>query len=118
MKNLKVFRNESGFFKFIFVTGLIALGIYAGLQFGMPFYKYSAFKTDAKELARISIGELEKTKSQIFGSAQEHNLPIEEKDIQITKTGRGVRVRTSWSETVDILGIYQRTFDFTVDVEE
>ena len=29
-----------------------------------------------------------------------------------------MRVKTSWSETVDILGLYQKTFDFKIDVEE
>ncbi len=118
MKKRKVLNNEDGFFKFIFVTGLIAFLIYAGLQFGMPFYRYSAFKNDAKELARISLGEAEKTRAQIFERAQELKLPLEEKDIEVTRSTRGTRVKTSWSETVDILGIYQKTFDFTVDVEE
>ena len=34
------------------------------------------------------------------------------------KTTRGMRVKTVWSEEVDILGIYQKTFDFKIDVEE
>lgn len=119
MKKAVVFNNEGGgFFKFTLTIGLIAFLIYAGLEFGMPYYRYSAFRTDAKELARISRGEVEKTRAEVLERAQELKLPLEEKDINVTKTARGIRVQTSWSETVDILGIYQHTFNFTVDVEE
>ncbi len=118
MKKLNVLNNENGFLKFIFVTGIIVFLIYAGIQFGIPFYKYSAFKSDAKELARISTGEVERTRSQIFERAQELKLPLEEKDIVVTISGNVVCVKTSWSETVDILGLYQKTLNFNVDVEE
>lgn len=118
MKKVKILNNENGFIKFIFVTGLLAFLIYAGIKFGMPYYRYSAFKSDAKELARISTGDTEKTKAQIFERAQELKLPLEEKKIEVTKTGRGVRVQTSWSETVDVLGLYQKKFNFAIDIEE
>ncbi|MDP3260006.1 MAG: hypothetical protein Q8M34_05400 [Thermodesulfovibrionales bacterium] len=111
--------NEKGFFKFVFVIGLIAFLMYAGFQLGMPFYRYTSFKTDAKEIARVSVsGDIERTRAQIFERAQELNIPIKEKDIEAMKTTRGMRVKTAWSEEVDILGIYQKTFDFKLDVEE
>lgn len=115
---MKVLNNENGFIKFIFVVALLAFSIYAGIKFGMPYYRYSAFKSDAKELARISIGDAEKTRAQIFERAQELELPLEENDIKVTKTVRGVRVQASWSETVDLLGLYQKKFNFAVDEEE
>ena len=115
---MKVLNNENGFVKFIFIMLVLASLVYAGLKFGMPYYRYSAFKSDAKELARISIGDTEKTRAQIFERAQELELPLEENDIKVTKTVRGVRVQTSWSETVDLLGLYQKKFNFAVDEEE
>lgn len=118
MKKSGIISNEVGYIKFLLSIALLIFIVYAGLQFGMPYYRHSAFKTDAKELARISIGEPDKTRAQIFERAQELKLPLEEKDIVVTKSTRGTRVKASWSETVDILGIYQKTFDFTVDVEE
>lgn len=111
--------NQKGFFKFVFVLGLIAFFMYAGLQFGMPFYRYTSFKTDAAQIARISVaGDIDKTRAQVFERAQESNIPIKEQDIEVIKTTRGMRVKTAWSEEVDILGIYQKTFDFKIDVEE
>jgi hypothetical protein len=118
LKKEKVLGNEKGFIKFIFIILALASLVYAGLKFGMPYYKYSAFKSDTKELARISIGDTEKTKAQIFERAQELKLPLEENDIKVTKTAIGVRVQASWSETVDLLGLYQKKFNFAVDEEE
>lgn len=119
MKKARLFGNKEGFFKFVFVLLLIAFLMYAGFRIGMPFYRYTSFKTDAKEIARVSVsGDIERTRAQVFELAQESNIPIKEKDIEVMKTTRGMRVKTAWSEEVDILGIYQKTFDFTIDVEE
>ncbi len=118
LKKWKLIANEKGYFKFIFVVALIAFLIYAGLEFAMPYYRYSAFRTDAKELARISVGEAEKTKAQIFERARELSLPLEVRDIEVRKTEKGMRVRTAWSETVYIFGQEAHTFNFKIDIEE
>jgi len=47
----------------------------------------------------------------------ELKIPIEEEDIYVTQSAKGVRIETEWTQTVDFLGIYQYTFDFIVDVE-
>ena len=117
MKELKVLGNERGYIKLIFTTALIVFLIYAGIQFGMPYYRYSAFKSDVTEMARISLGDVNKTKSEVFQRAQELKIPIDEDDIVIDKKKNTVRVKTSWSETVDLLGVYRKTLDFEVDVE-
>jgi hypothetical protein len=117
MKKVRMLDNESGFIKFIFVVLILASIAYVGMKFGIPYYRYSAFKSDAKELARISIGSTEKTRSQIYERAQELKIPLEESDIEVTKTVNGVRVQTSWSETVDLLGLYQKKINFSVDEE-
>ena len=104
--------------KLIFWLVILALFVYSGFQFGMPYYRYTAFKTDAKEIARTSLGETEKTRAQIFQRAQELNIPIEEKDLVVTKTDKLVQVKTSWSETVDLFGLYQHTLHFTLNIKE
>jgi len=104
--------------KAIFWLVILALLVYSGFQFGMPYYRYTALKTDAKEIARISLGEVEKTRAQIFLRAQELNIPIEEKEIVVTRTDRLVRVKVSWSESVNLFGIYQKTLNFTVNIQE
>jgi hypothetical protein len=117
MKKVRILKNEVGFVKFVFVMLILAIIVYTGIKFAMPYYRYSAFKSDAKELARISIGNVEKTKEQLLERAEELGLHLKRDDIQVIKLEKTVRVKTSWSETVDMLGLYQRKLDFSVDVE-
>jgi hypothetical protein len=118
MRTVQGGNNEKGFIKFILVTIILVFCVYLGIKFGIPYYKHSAFKSDVKELARISLGDTNKTRAQIFELAQGLKLPLEEKDIEVTKTEKTVRVKTSWEDTVDVLGFYQKTLKLTVDVEE
>jgi hypothetical protein len=115
---MKALNNEKGFIKVALTLTILALLVYAGIEFGRPYYKYSALKSDAKEIARITIGEVERAKEQVLERAQELKIPLTEDKITVTKTEKTVRIRTSWSETVDFLGLYQKTFHFKIDVEE
>ena len=47
MRRGKVLNNESGFIKFIIVMLVLACIIYMGVKLGIPYYKYSALKSDA-----------------------------------------------------------------------
>jgi hypothetical protein len=119
MRRVKVLNNESGFIKFILVMLVIASMVYMGVKLGIPYYKHSALKSDAKEIARIGVAHtIDRTHTQVYERAQELKIPLEEEDIEVKKTSTGIRIETGWSETVDFLGIYQHTFDFTIDVEE
>lgn len=118
MKKTRALCNEKGYVKLILITALIVFSFYLGIKFGVPYYKYSAFKSDVKEIARISIGDPNKTKTDILQRAHELKIPIEENDLEIHKKENTVQVKTSWSETVDVMGLYQKTLDFDVDVEE
>jgi hypothetical protein len=119
MRRAKVLNNESGFIKFILVMLVLACMVYVGVKVGIPYYKHSALKSEAKEIARIGVAHtINRTHSQIYETAQELKIPLEEEDIEVKKTTTGVRIEAVWSETVDFLGMYQHTFDFTVDVEE
>jgi len=119
MSRTNALNNESGFIKFIIVMLVLACMVYVGIKLGIPYYKYSAFTSDAKEIARIGVANnIETTLSQVYERALELKIPLEEEDIEVKKTKTSVRIETAWSETIDFLGIYQHTLDFTVDVEE
>lgn len=118
VNTMKTLKGQGGFIRSVIVMALLAFCVYAGIKFGMPYYRYSAFKSDVREFARISVGDTEKTRAQIFERAKELGLPLEENDIKVTKTEKLVRVKTAWSETVDLLGIYQKILNFDIDIEE
>jgi hypothetical protein len=111
-------RSRAGFIKPLLTIIILVLAGYVGIEFGIPYYRYSSFKSEATAIARLELGSVDKTRTQIYQAAQELKLPIEEKDIVVTRKLHTVRVQTSWSSTVDIFGLYQKTLDFTIDLEE
>lgn len=115
---MKRIRNRDGFIKPVLIIVVLVLAAYAGFQLALPHYKYSAFKNEVIEITRIGLGNVEKVKAAVYEAAQEIKIPIEENDIVVTRKLNTMRVQTSWSATVDLFGLYQKTFDFILDVEE
>jgi hypothetical protein len=112
-----IISSQRGFVRSIFIIAIVVIAIYVGFQFGVPYYKYSAFKNDVKEIARLGLAE-GRTKAQVLETAQGFKIPIDEKDIVVTRKADRVRVETEWTDQVDVLGLYQKTLQFTVLVEE
>lgn len=115
---MKTLGNQDGFIKGAFCMAVLVAAVYAGFQFGTPYYRYSMFKYDVKEIAIQELGNVEKIKERILESAWENTIPIEEKDIVITKTERKVRIKTAWSVDVDFWELYSHPLRFAVDIEE
>lgn len=116
---MKHLRNQDGFIKPILWIGILALLIYSGVQFGMPYYRHAAFKNEVVDITRVGLGNVDRIKAQVFESAQSHNLPLKEKSISVKLVGdNSVRVTASWNEQVDLFGVYQHTLYFDIDVKE
>ena len=98
---------------------ILSFLVYSGFKFGMPYYRYVAFKSEVKEMVKISIGLKEdEIKNRVFERAQELKIPIQKDDIELSTTEKMVRIRTSWFEVVDILGQYRKTLIFSIDSGE
>lgn len=101
--------------KTIFWLLILILLVYSGIKFGMPYYRYWALKADVAEITKLAFGREAEVKTKIFERAQELNIPITESDVEVSRSGNTVWVRTSWFEVVDLLGVYQKTLKFTID---
>jgi len=98
---------------------ILSFLVYSGIKFGMPYYRYVAFKSEIKEIARISAGLKEdEIKNRMFERAQELRITIQKDDIELFTTEKMVQIRTSWFEVVDILGLYRKTLIFSIDSTE
>jgi hypothetical protein len=111
-------RNQEGFVKAFLLLAILGVAAYAGSQVGMPYFRYAGFKHDIEETLLMGLGNVEKVRADVVAAAEKHKIPIEDKDIIITSTEKTVRVKVAWSVDVDLWGLYQKTFDFTIDVEQ
>src|SRR3972149_587676 len=108
----------SNIMKAIFWLVIFVFLAYSGLKFGFPYYRYLAFKSDAKEIVRVSIEakDEEVIRNLIFERAQELKVPIDKRDIEVFKTERDIRVKTSTFDVALAAGSYGRFLQVTVDI--
>lgn len=109
MKNLKR----------LICLAVVALAVYSGYMLGMPHYRFYAFRSDAADMVKFRIRDQADFKKKVIQKARDYGVPVSGEDIRIWKTeDRGYMMEASWSETVNILDLYERTFDFAFQVAE
>jgi hypothetical protein len=109
MKNLKR----------LICLAVVALAVYSGYMLGMPYYKFYAFRSDAADMVKFTIRDQANFKKKVIQKARDYGIPMSGESIQIWETeDKGYRVKASWSETVNILDLYEKTFDFSFEVAE
>ena len=111
-------RNQEGYVKALLVLAILGVGVYAGSLFGMPYFRYAGFKHDVEDVLKMGLGNVEKIRADVLAAAESHKIPVEDKDIIVTAEDKTVRVKAAWSVDVDLWGLYRKTFDFTIDVEQ
>lgn len=92
--------------------------VFVGMSFGRPYYHYNTLRSHTKDILNEEIGNLDLVKKRIMDEAAELNIPLDEKNLEVSIRDRKFTVaRAKWSETVDFWGYYQKTFDFELEVE-
>jgi hypothetical protein len=104
----------------LMVVGFV-VGIHAGIKYGKPNYIHWVFKSNAKELERISFNELADFKAKVINQMKEDGVPVNyEKINQSTKfyqDREGVKhAEIFWTVHVDYYGFFPKDFHFKVEV--
>lgn len=102
---------------YICILLLIICG-YVGFKFAMPFYRYQALKSDAVAIARLSYSTPDKYRRLFYERAKTLHVDIEPSDVYVSIQNNTVNIATSWTEVVDLMGLYQYELHFNIDVEE
>ena len=109
--------------KTLFYIALIGVIIYSGVLFGLPYYNYKVFKSDMDDMAKIEVAlnmNDEKFSKKILKHAKDANIPITMENISISRDKEYQKNRdivVKWSQTVDLFGLYQYTYQFKIDTE-
>jgi hypothetical protein len=96
---------------------VIAVSLYLAYSFGMPHYRYYSFESDARDAIRFEVRNEEQMTEALKKLAEDRGIHLFERNIIVYRDTDGrYSAKAMWSETVDILGYYSRTYDFKVEV--
>ncbi|HLC16916.1 MAG TPA: hypothetical protein VJL89_11900 [Thermodesulfovibrionia bacterium] len=102
------------------IIGLAVFGliIYIIVMLGLPVYNYHVFKSDLSETSTwdtdVRISD-KLFKEKVLKYAEDSSIPISEEDIEVFQDGDERDIAVSWSETVNLFNIYQKTYEYTID---
>lgn len=98
--------------------------LYTAILFGMPYYQYKVFKSDLEEMTKIeSVITRHKDMfiEKVMKLAEDSNIPITEENIKFHRdesNKNDIDISVEWTTTVDLHGIYQHTYEFSVDTRQ
>ncbi len=115
--HMKYRMDNRGFIKG-FLLLVVFVGIsYVGISFGKPYYRYNTLRSHTKDILFSEVGFLPLIKEKILADAAELHVPLKQENLEVTQVNKIIKVKGTWSETVDLEGYYQKTIDFVMELE-
>ncbi|MGE5299867.1 MAG: hypothetical protein ACM3MB_02760 [Acidobacteriota bacterium] len=108
-----------------FIKGFFLLVLFVGvsfllISFGKPYYRYNTLRSHTKDILMMELGNVQAIREKIMAEAAELHVPLEEENLSVTQQGplgKVIRVKATWSETVNFWGYYQKQLDFDMEEE-
>src|SRR5512140_2748204 len=101
--------GNQGFVKVVIILLLVAGLGFVGMSFGKPYYRFNTLRSHSKDILMEEEGHLDVIRAKIMKTAEELQVPLDEKDLEVTMTPTKVtKVKATWSEVVDLHGYYQK----------
>ena len=106
-----------------FVKGFLSLFIlvaivFVGISFGKPYYRFYALGSHTRDFLKTDVGDIDAIKKNVMKDAAELNVPLDEADLEVVSLNKIIKVKATWSETVDFWGYYQKQLDFVMEEEQ
>ena len=111
--------GEKGFVKTLLGLALLAGLIFVGVAIATPYYRYYQFGSHTRDFLRTDIGEVNMIRKHLIEDAAELGVPLNDKNLTVTvdTIKKIVRVKATWTDTVDLFGYYQKNIDFVMEEE-
>ena len=111
--------GEKGFIKTLLGLGLLICLIYVGLTLAKPYYRYYQFGSHTRDFLKTDIGEVNLIRKHMLEDAAELGVPLNDRDLTVSVDTfkKQVRVKATWTDTVDLLGQYQKDVEFVLEEE-
>ncbi|MDA8240579.1 MAG: hypothetical protein M0Z67_09455 [Nitrospiraceae bacterium] len=108
-----------------FIKGFFLLALFVGvsfllISFGKPYYRYNTLRSHTKDILMMELGNIGTIKENVMAEAVELHVPLEEENLSVTQqgpNGKVIKVKATWSETVNFWDYYQKRLDFDMEEE-
>jgi len=111
--------GEKGFIKTLLGLGLLVAIIFVGVTFARPYYRYYQFGSHTRDYLKTDIGDVNAIRKHMLEDAAELGVPLNDQDLTVSvdTVKKRVMVKATWTDTVDLLGQYQKDIDFVLEEE-
>lgn len=111
--------GEKGFVKTLLGLSLLVALIYVGVTLAKPYYRYYQFGSHTRDFLKTDIGEVNMIRKNMLEDAAELGIPLNDKDLTVSVNTfrKQVRVKATWTETVDLFGQYRKDIGFVLEEE-
>lgn len=113
-------RGNRGFIRGFSLLALLVAVLFVLISFGKPYYRYNTLRSHTKDILMMELGNMDEIKKKVMADAAELHVPLQEENIAVTQQGpqgKVMKVKATWSETVNFWDYYQKTLDFDMEVE-
>jgi len=109
--------GDRGSIKGFFWLIILAAVVFVGISFSKPYYRYYTLGSHTRDFLKSDIGNIEAIRKDVMDNAAELKVPLDEKDLEVVMVNKIIKVKATWSETVDFWGYYQKKIDFAMEEE-
>jgi hypothetical protein len=109
--------GERGFVKGVLGLFILAAVFFVGISFGKPYYRYYELGSLTRDFLKSDVGDTNAIRKNILDNAAGLKVPLDEEDLDVHIENKIVKVKATWSETVDFWGYYTKKLDFVMEEE-
>ncbi|RPI38255.1 MAG: hypothetical protein EHM54_00885 [Nitrospiraceae bacterium] len=109
--------GDRGFIQGFLLLFVLVAVVFVGISFGKPYYRYYELGSLTRDFLKTDVGDINAIRKDIIDNAAELKVPLDEKDLEVRIEKKIVKVKATWSETVDFWGYYTKKLDFVMEEE-
>jgi hypothetical protein len=117
---MKGVAGQRGFFSIttvLMICAVVAV-IYAGISFARPYIRYNTLRMHTTDILESELKSLPAIKGEVLKDAEELKIPLDEENIEVTVSqAKVIKVKATWSETVNFWDFYKKQLDFVMEVD-
>lgn len=109
--------GNRGSIKVILLILVLVAIAFVGMSYAKPYYKYYTLGSHTRDFLKSDVGQVEAIKQDVMKNAQELQIPLNESNLNVAIVQKIIKVKATWSDTVDFWGYYQTKLDFVMEEE-